>query len=473
MTTWRIQDLSAPALPQWDGAAARSYAKEERRRRRRLQLVGACLLLADTGALILATVAYGQDARSALLLYALVVLALYSMGAYRIRLSLSALDDMPRLLGGVAIATLALASLATVAGQSQQVPTVVLHSLLIIAVLTLSRALAYAVVRRARAKGLLAYRTVILGTGDVGATLGHALREQPEYGLHLVGFIDGGSLDSKPLPAQALGRATELATLVERHEIDVVLVAFSFARAEELVTPLRAFAASGRQIFVVPRLFKLGVPGPVDRVGATPLVSLPATTADDVPWRAKRILDVELSGLAIVLLSPILLATALAVRIEGGPGVLFRQRRIGLGGHEFTLYKFRSLTPVDESESETKWTVADDDRMGPVGRLIRKTSIDELPQLFNVLRGEMSLVGPRPERPYFVAEFSRSVPSYDERHRVPCGVTGLAAVSGLRGDTSIEERASFDNFYIDNWSLWLDLKIILWTIPAVLKGHDG
>jgi lipopolysaccharide/colanic/teichoic acid biosynthesis glycosyltransferase len=137
------------------------------------------------------------------------------------------------------------------------------------------------------------------------------------------------------------------------------------------------------------------------------------------------------------------------------------------------LYKFRSLTPVDDDESQTRWTVADDDRMGPVGRLIRKTSIDELPQLFNVLRGEMSLVGPRPERPYFVAEFSRAVTSYADRHRVPCGVTGLAAVKGLRGDTSIEERARFDNFYIDNWSPWLDLKILFWTIPAVLRGHDG
>jgi lipopolysaccharide/colanic/teichoic acid biosynthesis glycosyltransferase len=146
---------------------------------------------------------------------------------------------------------------------------------------------------------------------------------------------------------------------------------------------------------------------------------------------------------------------------------------VGLGGREFTMFKFRSFTPIDDNESQTRWSVANDARMGPVGKLIRRTSLDELPQLFNVLRGDMSIVGPRPERPFFVEKFSDAIDSYADRHRVPAGLTGWAAVSGLRGDTSIEERAHYDNFYIDNWSLWLDLKIVLWTLPVLLRGHDG
>ncbi|HEX6338329.1 MAG TPA: exopolysaccharide biosynthesis polyprenyl glycosylphosphotransferase [Jiangellaceae bacterium] len=472
MTTWRIEDASSPILPQATRESV-VWTRRARRRRRRLQFVGACLLFVDAAGLLAAATLSSHSAPAGLALSALAVLALYGAGAYRVRLTLLVLDDLPRLLSGLALAGVAMASFSIAVGQNGQVSTVAVGTLLAIAFVTFGRTATYAAIRWGRSQGLLASRTVILGAGDIGATLGNAVREHPEYGLQLVGFADDGPRISDSLAAPLLGSATELATLVDRHEIDIVLIAFGSAHEDELVAPLRTCAAAGCQIFVVPRLSALGVAGPVDQVRATPLVPLRAPTTDAVAWRAKRILDVELAGLALVLLSPLLLVTAVAVRIESGPGVLFRQQRIGVGGQEFTLYKFRSLTPVDDDESQTRWTVADDDRMGPVGRVIRKTSIDELPQLFNVLRGEMSLVGPRPERPYFVAEFSRTVTSYADRHRVPCGVTGLAAVKGLRGDTSIDERARFDNFYIDNWSPWLDLKILLWTIPAVLRGHDG
>jgi lipopolysaccharide/colanic/teichoic acid biosynthesis glycosyltransferase len=132
--------------------------------------------------------------------------------------------------------------------------------------------------------------------------------------------------------------------------------------------------------------------------------------------------------------------------------------------------KFRTMRPVDDTESQTNWNIAQDDRVGPVGRFLRKSSLDELPQLFNILRGDMSLVGPRPERPHFVEEFSRLYPSYSARTRVPCGLTGWAQIHGLRGDTSIADRASFDNFYIENWSLWLDIKIMLRTVVALVRS---
>ena len=164
---------------------------------------------------------------------------------------------------------------------------------------------------------------------------------------------------------------------------------------------------------------------------------------------------------------------ALAVRLEGGPGVLFRQERVGLDGRSFEVLKFRSLKPATALESASTWNIAHDDRLGPVGRFLRQTSLDELPQLWNIVNGDMSLVGPRPERPLFVEQFTQSIPRYPGRHRVPCGLTGWSQVNGLRGDTSIEERARFDNYYVENWSLWLDIKIIVRTVDQVLRRQGG
>jgi len=183
--------------------------------------------------------------------------------------------------------------------------------------------------------------------------------------------------------------------------------------------------------------------------------------------RTKRNLDITGALLGLILTAPLLLLAALAVRLEGGPGVIYRQDRVGLGGATFTLYKLRSLRPV-ANEDHTTWNIAHDTRLGPVGRLIRKTSIDELPQLWNVLRGQMSLVGPRPERPHFVDQFSATIPGYTDRHRALPGLTGLAVVNGLRGDTSIPLRAHYDNLYIDTWTPTTDLTIIFRTLGRVL-----
>ncbi|GHB10933.1 exopolysaccharide biosynthesis polyprenyl glycosylphosphotransferase [Streptomyces termitum] len=185
--------------------------------------------------------------------------------------------------------------------------------------------------------------------------------------------------------------------------------------------------------------------------------------------RAKRVLDVALAGPAMLAALPVLAVCALAVRLSDGPGVLFRQERVGQHGRHFTLLKFRTLRPSDETESATRWNVAGDRRMSAAGSFLRKTSLDELPQLWNVLRGDMSLVGPRPERPYFVAQFSRVHTGYASRHRMPVGLTGLAQVHGLRGDTSIEDRARFDNHYIDHWSLWQDVCILVRTAAGLVR----
>jgi lipopolysaccharide/colanic/teichoic acid biosynthesis glycosyltransferase len=211
----------------------------------------------------------------------------------------------------------------------------------------------------------------------------------------------------------------------------------------------------------------------MDSVWGIPLIRQRRAPFRTVSWQVKRALDVVLSAVALTGLAPLLAVLALAVRLEGGPGVLFRQTRVGMDNRPFELLKLRSLRPATEDESATRWTIVDDERLGPVGRLLRASSLDELPQLWNILRGDMSLVGPRPERPHFVSSFASTLPRYVARHRVPAGLTGWAQVHGLRGDTSIAERARFDNYYIENWSLWADAKIVLRTVSSVLRRSGG
>ena len=196
--------------------------------------------------------------------------------------------------------------------------------------------------------------------------------------------------------------------------------------------------------------------------------SMPVVTARLTQYSAitrilKRICDIVLSAIAIILSSPIMLWVAYKVKREDGGPVFYSQTRIGIYGKPFTMYKFRSMIVQKESEEKKGWTTKDDPRVTPVGKFIRKTSIDELPQLFNILKGDMSLVGPRPERPFFVEKFREEIPRYMVKHQVRPGLTGWAQVNGYRGDTSIRKRIDCDLYYIENWTLGLDFKILFLT----------
>lgn len=256
-----------------------------------------------------------------------------------------------------------------------------------------------------------------------------------------------------------------------RVKADVLFIADPDTTEARFAELLRQAMSTTYDVLVVPRMhqFQTQTERP-DHIGAIPVMRIRPPRLSGWRWALKRSLDVIFSALALVVLSPLLTVCALAVRLEGGPGVLFRQQRVGRHGQVFEVLKFRSLRPVDESESQTTWSVANDNRVGRVGRFLRRTSLDELPQLWNILRGDMTLVGPRPERPHFVELFSAERDLYVWRHRVPADLTGLAQVSGLRGDTPISDRARFDNYYIENWSLWLDVKIVLRTMREVLVG---
>jgi exopolysaccharide biosynthesis polyprenyl glycosylphosphotransferase len=260
---------------------------------------------------------------------------------------------------------------------------------------------------------------------------------------------------------------------VREWDVRRVIVAFGTMRETQLIEVLRTAEDLPVAVYCVPRFFELRVPherARTDEIWGIPLTRLTPSGPRVLERRAKRAIDLVTASLAVVVLAPVLACAAIAVRISSPGPILFRQDRIGQGGRLFSLLKFRSMHENDDSD--TAWSVLHDDRVTRVGRFLRRTSLDELPQLFNIIRGEMSLVGPRPERPHFVDEFSALIPRYRDRLRVPAGLTGWAQVHGLRGDTSILERVRFDNAYIENWSLWLDLIIIARTLREALMGGE-
>jgi exopolysaccharide biosynthesis polyprenyl glycosylphosphotransferase len=403
-----------------------------------------------------------------------VVAGLVSVGAfmhgglYAGRRHLSFLDEVPALSGRLLASA---AVVAIVAAEQHDSGSWVGNFLRVVAfssaAVLAGRALTRMVVIVARRRRWVEQSAIVLGGGPVGVELARLLHRYPQYGLRFAGFVDAVPSKAGPL----LGSLDDLTDLIRRLRVDVVIVADVDASEEALRRAVRMPGVAGCDRWMVPRLREFpshrGVP---DHIGAIPVVRVGDPSLSGPRWVVKRASDILVAVLALAVLSPVLLLCALAVRIEGGPGVLFRQSRIGRYGRPFKLVKFRSMRPADEAESAVRWSVDGDARIGPVGRFLRRTSLDELPQLWNILRGDMTLVGPRPERPYFVDQFSADYPDYAMRHRVPVGLTGLAQVSGLRGDTPIADRARFDNYYIENWSLWLDLKVVVRTVAEVLRG---
>ncbi|HEX7461871.1 MAG TPA: sugar transferase [Dermatophilaceae bacterium] len=401
-----------------------------------------------------------------------VILLFYSTGGlFRSRLTLSALDDLPSLLGRAFAAAAVVTWLGALASHLYVSEMLRCSAFFAVAVV-IGRAGLYSLVHQARARRLVSHPTLILGAGRVGGQVADFLAQHRQYGLRPVGFLDEHPLlRPSDCDVPVIGKPADLAAAIQRHGVQDVIVAFSNIRESAMVDVIRTCDRLDCEIFFVPRLFELGSAlRDLDHVWGVPLVRMKRATFRTFSWRLKRLFDVALALASLVVLAPVLVVCGLAVRLESGPGVLFRQERVGLDGKPFMLLKFRSLRPATQDESATRWSIALDDRLRPVGRLLRKTSLDELPQLLNVLRGQMSIVGPRPERPHFVEQFTSEFPAYLARHRVPSGLTGMSQVHGLRGNTSIEDRARLDNYYIEHWSLWADIKIMARTAGAVLRG---
>jgi len=393
---------------------------------------------------------------------ALVVL-LAAAGLYRSRMTHAVLDDLPRIALAVVVLVAGSAVLSLPDGPRLWAPA-------LLGAVLVARVLGYRLIRwrRRRTPGRAA---IVVGSGEFATRVADALREDRAYGISPVGFVGPPALTQPTLPV--LAPAAELERAVARYKPLHLIVAFPAIPDADLVQTLRRCRRYGVTVHVIPRLFELAVGcGRTELVRGIPLARLRPEPAQLRRWVLKRLIDVVGALIGLILLAPVFLLCALATFWESGKhGVLFRQERVGRDGKPFTILKFRSLTPTSDLESQVKWNINNDLRLGPVGKVLRFSSLDELPQLVNVLRGDMSLVGPRPERQFFVDQFQRTYTGYADRHRVPTGITGWAQIHGLRGDTSIEDRVRFDNHYIEHWSLGMDFKIILRTVGAMLSIH--
>jgi exopolysaccharide biosynthesis polyprenyl glycosylphosphotransferase len=313
--------------------------------------------------------------------------------------------------------------------------------------------------------------TVVIGAGAIGQEIVDELQRYGKASLRPIGFIDSAAIARRDSHLPMLGHVDDFDQIVETHGVDAVVVAWGELRERQLLRTLRSATSYQLEVLYVPRFFTLqgGTLSPPS-VGGIPLERL-APAAEDTPgWRVKRGIDIAFSLTLLLALAPLLAALAIATKLSSSGPVLFRQTRVGQHGHPFELLKFRTMAVDHDGDRAWQAGACDGgDQRTTVGKLLRKTSLDELPQLLNVLRGDMSLVGPRPERPVFVDQFEREVLDYRDRHRVPVGITGWAQVNDLRGNTSIARRARFDNAYIDEWRLGLDLRILMSTIGRVAR----
>ncbi len=315
-------------------------------------------------------------------------------------------------------------------------------------------------------------RLLIIGSGQVVAQrLAALLIKYRNLGVTVVGFVDDSEYDegTRQILALPVYHSSELDDVLTGQKVDHVVFAFSRQPDSAGISLLRACQKHANiQISLVPRLFEvMPARSQLLDIHGIPLLQFD-TSGRQVELACKRLLDIVVSALGLVVTFPFVLIAALAIRLEGSGPVLFRQRRIGRDGRPFIMYKLRSMRERRDDEAADAAS-----RHTRVGRFIRKLSIDELPQFWNVLRGDMSLVGPRPEQERYVALFNERIPRYAERHRMRGGITGLSQINQWRGDSSFIERTRLDNFYIDNWSLWLDIKIMLLTFTALIPTHQG
>jgi len=440
-----------------------------------------------------ATMHVAPDGAPLLGLPPLVLLLFYLRGLYRTRLRALVLDGVVPVLSAVSVAAMMVAVLGVFL--NHQVPAqgewlrAWLFALIGVGIgrvaLTVSK-------RWARSRRLVGKPVLIMGAGMVGAQVARRLESHPEYGLAPIGFLDEdprsvAEVGGRDVPV--LGTVEDLDETVRRTGVRTLIVAFSSVADERVSRLIQHCQQRGIEVSVVPRMFdtindRVGY----DTVGGLPLLSFSAVDLNGVQFAVKHALDRVLALGLLIVLSPLILCAAVAVRLSSPGPAFFLQRRVGRDGHVFDFYKFRSMrvTP-DRTDSQQEQPgaldfllagdvapggVEGEDRRTPIGRFLRRTSLDELPQLFNVLRGDMSLVGPRPERPEFVELFRQDIIRYGDRHRVKSGITGWSQVHGLRGQTSLAERVEWDNYYIAHWSLGLDLKILMLTFVALFRNAE-
>jgi exopolysaccharide biosynthesis polyprenyl glycosylphosphotransferase len=431
-------------------------------------LVNATARIGDVAVLVLTAIIASFDLELGLVFVAFNLAAVWSTALHSGRLAPRVSDELPYLVRNVA---LAMVGFGLIAGPQIQFGDAVRLGLLVVALVIVERAIFYDLLRRLRSRGVALEPVIVVGAGPTAASLAAAMQEHPEYGLKPIGFVDNNK--SSPLPQPYLGDVTDLPEIMSRGRARHVMFAFGAAREFEMVSTIRR-CDPRTHFYVLVRFFELGVDGGrpalnADIAGFPVRRIRPPAAASPMLWM-KRLIDLVVASFCLILFAPVMLiCAALVARSSPGP-ILFRQTRVGWNGSEFDIMKFRTMT-VNE-DSDVTWSVEFDSRVTPVGRILRASHLDELPQLVNVVRGEMSLVGPRPERPFFVDQFDDQIQGYRDRHRVKTGITGWSQVNGLVGDSSIEERARRDNWYIEHWTVWADLLIVLRTFTTMIKRDN-
>lgn len=398
----------------------------------------------------------------------------YFYRLYHQRRGVSRVDQFYNILAAVSIGTLVATAFTSFIYKELDYPRLMVVYFVFFAIvfITLGRLLTGSWQAWMRARNPT--RVLIVGAGDVGRMIAQRIRQSPRLGYEVVGFLDDapGRRSAAGLPV--LGTQQALKQVIRSENVHEVVIALPEASHEEVLDLIYECEHEHVLVKVFPDVFQIMA----TEVTIGDLNGLPMLTVRDVAlrgWRLslKRAMDVIGSGLGLIFLSPLFLLIALLIKLDSPGPVFYSQIRMGLDARPFPVLKFRTMRVGAEDQTGPVWATRDDPRKTRLGAFLRRTSLDELPQLINVLLGDMSLVGPRPERPVFVEQFRQVVPRYMDRHREKAGMTGWAQVNGLRGDTSIVERTKYDLYYVENWSLLLDIKILLRTFLQLFRDRNA
>lgn len=328
--------------------------------------------------------------------------------------------------------------------------------------------------RELRRKGHNLRYMLVVGAGKVAADVVSRVRLHQELGIQLMGCLSkDGDERRGPGGVPIVGKYTEIGSFIGRTDIDQIVVALPLEDQQLLPDIMEQLKDSLVDIKIIPDIYQFAsIGGAIEEFEGLPVISLQECPLDGINLFTKRVVDLVVGSVLIMLFSPIMLAIAILVKLTSRGPMLFKQERVSFDGTPFRIIKFRTMY-LDAEVGGPGWTKPGDDRITPLGKILRSTSLDELPQLFNVVKGDMSIVGPRPERPVYIREFRRHIPRYMLRHKVPAGMTGWAQVHGWRGDTSIDKRIEYDLYYIENWSLYLDIKILFLTLFRGFRNRNA
>ena len=367
----------------------------------------------------------------------------------------------------IAYSVLSTATIATVAifGEFRPNDKLLLYPLLYGAVFSTGLRLLYLMIMKHFLKyGYLKKSILLIGSGRLARQVASRILSTPEMGLRIEGILSDSHSEIKTSRLY-LGKLEKFPETIRKHKIDEVIIANPLTEVHAIKSIIERCEEEGLRFCIVPDFYNI-IPKwtVINSLGDIPVIAVRNEPLNIFSNRIiKRTFDVIVSCLGLIIFFPVFLIIAIVVKMTSPGPIFFRQKRVGNNNVEFTLYKFRSMVVQRYQDSDTIWTIPNDKRVTPIGRILRQTNMDELPQLWNVLAGDMSIVGPRPEREHFVEKFSNEIPNYRIRHLVKSGITGLAQANGWRGNTCIKKRIENDLYYLENWSLWLDLKIIFMT----------